>query len=67
LPLLPRDPEEVERSPANRAARGACRDLELTALERGLIARQHIVSGSGSSIRCQRCFNQWSAYFAGGL
>lgn len=29
--------------------------------------RQHLVSGSGGSIRCQKCFNQWPAYFAGGL
>jgi hypothetical protein len=29
--------------------------------------RQHIVSGSGGSIRCQKCFNQRPAYFAGGL
>lgn len=24
-------------------------------------------SGSGSNLRCQRCFNQWSAYLAGDL
>lgn len=54
-------------SQRNEQVAGACRDRTDRALHRGRIARQHIVSGSGGSVRCQRRFNQWSAYFAGGL
>lgn len=64
LPFSPRDPEEIERSPVRRAARRACRDHD-RALEHGLIARRQIVTGSGGSIRRQRCLNLRFTYLAG--
>lgn len=53
-----------------RTLSGLQRDEQLAghaAIEHGPLARQPFVSGSGGSIRCQRCLNQRSFYFAGGL
>ncbi|QEL21982.1 hypothetical protein FQV39_04890 [Bosea sp. F3-2] len=41
-----------------RPLAGHCAEGRKQTVTCSLIACQHIVSGSGGSIRCQRCFNQ---------